>query len=126
MSTWITVHTSLTSQEALIIKAQLELQEIDVNLLDEHATMYTLNFANGSGGVRIQVKDHQVEMAIAFLVENGYMTAASKRSKGLISWLSEASSTIPVLKNWKVEARLIFIVSVIALVAVILLALREA
>jgi len=126
MSTWITVHTAITSQEALIIKAHLELQDIEVNLLDEHATMYTLNFANGSGGVRLQVHEDQVEQTIAFLVDNGYMPASSKRNSGPIVWLSSVSSKIPVLKNWRVEARLIFIVSVIALIAVILLALREA
>ncbi len=120
---WKTIHTAMTSQEALVVKAQLELQEIDVLLLDEHSTMYAPNFANGSGGVRIQVPENQTGLALEFLLDNGYIPRYPQKRFNLVAWLSGATEKIPVIKKWRLEVRLLFVATIVFLPIVIALAL---
>lgn len=119
MKHWRTIYTAVSSQDAYVIKAQLELQEIEVLLLDQNSTIYVPNFAAGSGGVRIQVEEHNIDKAIAFLTENKYISNHFQRKSGVIAKMATLSSKIPVLKNWPVEARLITIVAVFALLIII-------
>lgn len=113
----------MTSQDALVVKAQLELQEIDVLLLDEHSTMYAPNFANGSGGVRIQVKENQVDAALDFLIAAGHISRQSKERFNIVAWLSSVTSKIPLVKTWRIEVRLLFIAMLVFLPIVIGLAI---
>lgn len=66
----ITIKTFMDPIEANIIKGRLESQGIPTMLLDENTVSTYWLYAQAIGGIRMQVKEEDVEQALAILKED--------------------------------------------------------
>lgn len=106
--------------DAHFIRSRLEMElNIEVLILDE-LSVQTVPFAsNIMGGVRIQVREDQVEIARNFLIEHEYIKLEENKPKTILTGLAKFTQKIPLLNKLRVETRLlIFVTFLLAIIIV--------
>ncbi|MCC7302049.1 MAG: DUF2007 domain-containing protein [Bacteroidia bacterium] len=69
---WITVASFNAPHDAYIMKAYLESEGIECFLKDELTVQVNIFYSNAIGGVKLQVREEDVEKAKDVLREGGY------------------------------------------------------
>ncbi len=101
MSNWVTIYTFSYPHEAAIIQGRLEADGIETFLKDE-LTVQTHNFySNAIGGIKLQVWEEDVEVALAILAEAGYVLEQDAPEPPMWLWLEGLKERIPVFKSSK-------------------------
>lgn len=70
----ITIAVFALAFQANLVKGRLEADGIPCYIQDEHSVQTTPMLTNAIGGVKLQVKDEDVPMAVALLRYTGYRT----------------------------------------------------
>jgi hypothetical protein len=102
--------------ELSVLRSRLEAEGIECNLLDEYTTEANPFYAHAIGGVKLQVRERDVPTAVEILKEGGYLKDEHLIQPDTLDKLDKATSRIPVLKNWRVELRLMVIITIIVLI----------
>jgi hypothetical protein len=102
--------------ELAVLRSRLEAEGIECNLLDEYTTEANPFYANAIGGVKLQVRERDVPAAVEILKEGGYLKDEHLIQPDSLDKLDKATSRIPVLKNLRVELRLMLIITIIVLI----------
>jgi hypothetical protein len=100
---YITVLTFTYSYEVAIVRGRLEAEGIECFVQDE-LTVQTLPFySNAIGGIKLQVKESDLQQTVAILKDSGYLTEEDLQpSKGLLL-LNRFLSKIPIINKWLYE-----------------------
>lgn len=69
----VTIYTATYPQDILVLRARLESENIECFVQDELTLQTNPFYSNAIGGVRLQVKQEDVEQAKAVLREGGYI-----------------------------------------------------
>ena len=101
-----------------IIKGRLESEGIECFVRDELTTQVISMYSVALGGIKLQVKESDVERAVAILKEGGYLKNEEVKPSRLLSSINKASSKIPILKNLRIEIKLIIFLVLIASIIV--------
>jgi hypothetical protein len=110
--------------DAHFIRSRLEMElNIEVLILDELSVQAAPFASNIMGGVRIQVREDQVEIARDFLIEHEYIKLEENKPNVVISSLAKFTQKIPLLNNLRVEARLLIFVTFLLAVIIVPLVL---
>ena len=72
MENWITVATFTYPTELALVKSYLEAEEIEFNVKDELAVQADNFLSNAIGGVKLQVKDKDLDRVKEIVIEFGY------------------------------------------------------
>lgn len=89
MQNWITIMTFSYPQESYVIQGALEAAGIETFLRDELSVQVDNALSPAIGGVKLQVKQEQLDEAYHLLRENGYFKTAD----------NSAAEEIPVLST---------------------------
>lgn len=117
MANWITIKEFIYPHEAHILKTKLESEGIEVFLKDELAAQSNM-LANATHGVKVQIRESELENAIPILVEIGIIKEDEQEQKSeLRGKLESITANIPLLKRLPLEFRLVFISTITVLVA---------
>ena len=93
MDQWTTVLCFTLPHEAHLAKALLGSYDIDVMLLDE-LTVQTDNFiSNAVGGIKLQVKDSHVKLALTVLEEGGYINHSAHKKIEIFKLPAQGNTT---------------------------------
>jgi hypothetical protein len=70
---FVTIRVFTYPSEAIILKGRLESEEIECFLMDELTVQVNPLYSNAIGGVKLQVRENDVERANEILREGGYI-----------------------------------------------------
>ena len=121
MDRFVTVKTFTYPLEVAVIRGRLESEGIECFAQDELTVQANPFYSNAIGGVKLQVREHDLRKAIEILEETGYLKEADFRPTPLYTALDNATFKIPILRNMHLEFRLMVIVAVVVTVAMVLL-----
>jgi hypothetical protein len=109
----ITVLTFSYQHEIAIVRGRLETEGIDCYTQDELTAQVNPLYSNAIGGIKLQVKENDLEKAVELLIEWGYIKEDVSKPNKLFTNLNKFTSKIPLLKNFRFEFRLMLIIAVI-------------
>lgn len=110
---WITVISVGLPMEAQIIKAQLELHGIEVEILDEMTSDIAPFYTQAMGGIRIQVQEVHFEAAKELLIHLGHLKKEERKTNPIYAAFIKYSNKIPLLNKLRVELRLLICLTVL-------------
>lgn len=118
---YITVLTFTYSHEATGILGRLETEGIDCSIQDELTVQANPFYSNAIGGVKLKVRESDLERAIEILEEYGYINEDSyikqsyiqKQLIKFISFLDKTTSKLPLLKKVSLGFRLFVIITIV-------------
>lgn len=113
MDSLITIKTFTHPSELLILKGRLESEGIECFVKDELITQIIPLYSNAVGGVKLQVKESDVEKAMEILKDAGYLREQDAQPSSFYTKLDKATSKIPFLKKLKFEIRLLIVLTAI-------------
>jgi hypothetical protein len=99
-----------------IIRVKLEDAGIVCHVPDEHTAAWYPHYINAIGGLRLQVRQRDMELATAILIRHGYIRKKYK-------WTTESEgfqigATWPLIGKLRPEIRLVIVFSIIAIAVV--------
>jgi hypothetical protein len=118
MPTLVTVLSVPYAQQVYIIKGRLESEGIECFIKDELTVQTNPVYSYAVGGVKLQVKEEDVEAATKILEEEGYL---NKNDANINPYgkLEAFADKLPFFKNVRFEARLvIYIIAAITAICV--------
>jgi hypothetical protein len=99
MNNWITIISFTYPHEAHIANGKLQSEGIETRLLDEFTTQVNNFYSNAIGGVKIQVKEGDVEKALQILKDGGFLEESAENEFTFIRKLNKVTSQIPLISN---------------------------
>lgn len=120
---WVVVYRIELLMDAYLLKAKLELEEIEVQILDELTVEAVPFYSTAIGGIRIQVRESQKAEAIQFLHREGYLKEEIGKPNKLVHWLNATTLKIPFLRKFRFEFRLLVFVASLLLMLILPFAL---
>ncbi len=121
MDKFVTIKTFTYPLEVAVIRGRLESEGIDCFVQDELTVQANPFYSNAIGGVKLQVREHDVRKAIEILEEGGYLKEADFLPTPLYTAFDNATFKIPFLRNMRLEFRLMVIVAVVVSVGILIL-----
>ena len=115
MNDFITIKTFTYPHEAEIVGGMLESEGIEYNIKDALTTQINPLYSNALGGAKLQVRQSDVEAALAILKETGYLKNGEVRFDILRDFES-VTSAIPVLNKLRVEFRFLTVVATVTII----------
>ena len=116
MDNFVTIMTFTHPTELAVLRTRLEADGIECLVLDELTAQVNPFYSNAIGGVKLQVKESDVPKTIEILKEGGYIKDEDLQPSKSFTKLDNATSRLPLLKNFRLELRLLIIVAVGVLV----------
>jgi hypothetical protein len=105
--------------DAYMIRAQLELNEIEVQLKDDLTVQVAPGYTSAIGGIRIFVEEPNLATANEILIELGYKKISTKKPNKFLSFFDTKTKSIPILGKKLLVVRLFIFVALILAIIVI-------
>lgn len=116
---WITLISVGLPMDAQIIKAQLELHGIEVEILDEMTSDIAPFYTQAMGGIRIQVKEVHFEAAKELLSHLGHLKNEERKINPVYAAFIKYSNKLPLLNRLRVELRLLLSLSILLAIFIV-------
>jgi hypothetical protein len=107
-------------QDLAILKGRLEADGIECFAADENAG--TSNpFSTAIGGIKLQVRESDVERARAILIESGYLRKPERPQYDFFLWFEQKTNKLPFIKRLPIAKRFLWVAILLcsAIVAII-------
>lgn len=102
--------------DAQVLLSLLRAEGIECNLRNELTAQIMSSYAD-IGGAIVEVLEADVPQALQVLKEGGYeMYDSNTENAKRINWLNAFTKKIPIVKNFSIEARIIVLLTLIALI----------
>lgn len=88
MSNFVTVWTFTHPSEAYVVMGRLESEGIECYLVNELTTQVNPLYSNAVGGVKLQVKDEHLPLAIESLKASGYAYEEERSTSPIYDWIA--------------------------------------
>ena len=119
MDNWVTIKTFTLPTELAVLRSRLESEGIECFVQNELTAQINPFYSNAIGGVRLQVKEKDLQNAIAILKDGGYAPDVEVQPSGILYKLEEGTlknlfqKKLPFIRNIILIA---FVVCVLVLV----------
>jgi hypothetical protein len=121
MNDWVTIATFNYAHQAAMLKGRIESENILCNMKDEYTATANPLYATAIGGVKVQVRESDVQRVIPILRDLGYNTDDDGSYAILVKKIVRFTQKIPVLNKYPLERRyMVLILAAAALMAAIL------
>ncbi len=110
---FVTIATFNHPYEVAIIRIKLDSAGIDTFLKDELTTHIYPFSSNAVGGVKLQVRNEDLEAALEILENSGHPTNDEDNSSGFLNRLALFTGQIPLLKRIRFEGRFLIIATLL-------------
>ena len=118
MDNWITVISFTYPYQAHIAKGLLESEGIEVLIKDELTAQVNNFYSNAIGGVKIQVKESELEITRQILTESGYIKEQHVKSNKLTAGFDKLTSKLPLIGKLIIELRLLIVVALALMIII--------
>jgi len=119
MEDWITIISVGLPLDAQLIKAQLDLHEIEAEILDEMTTDIAPFYSQAMGGIRIQVQKKNFQAATELLHHLGHLKNETRKINPFFTAFITFSEKIPLLNKLRIELRLLLIITAILAIFIV-------
>ena len=119
MDNWIELISFTLPQDAYLVKGRLESEGIETFLKDELTTQVYNFYSNAIGGVKLLVREPDYQRAYDILVESKYIVSEEKKPNKTLQKLDKFTSGIPVIRKWRLELRLITLITLFLLLVIL-------
>jgi hypothetical protein len=109
----VTVLTVSYPHELVVARGRLEAESIPYFVQDELTLQIDPFYSNAMGGLRLQVRQEDVERATEILQEGGFLIHSTPSNAGFLGPLAEWSGNVPVLKNLNELVRVLLVLFVV-------------
>lgn len=109
----ITIMTFSYAHELAIIRGRLESDGIECFVKDELTAQVNPFYSNAIGGIKLQVRESDLEMALAILKESGYFKEEEVPASRIYKKFEDYTSKIPLINKMILEFRLIIVAALI-------------
>ena len=126
MEKFITVITFNLPHHAHLAKAKLQSEGIEVFLKDEMTAHVNYLYAGAIGGIKLQVREVDVDRAQRVLIESGYMKEPVRKQNSVLIRFDKLTSTWALIGNLPVEFRIVIVTALlvsVVMVSIVLMAL---
>lgn len=125
MSPFVTVAVFALPHEAYVIRSKLEFLGIEVMLKDE-LTIQVDNFlSNALGGVKLQIRESDLELARPVLLEAGLIKDISAANETTKTWFEKQTDKVPIIRKWPISLRAISLTGLgLLLITILIIALQ--
>jgi hypothetical protein len=113
LDNFVTLKTFTYPYELAILRGRLEYEGIECFVKDEFSVQVNPFYSNAIDGVKLQVKQSDIENAIKILKANGYTVDEDVQPYKLYGKLDNVTSKFPLIKNLRLEFRLMIIIAII-------------
>ncbi len=113
MTNFVTILTLFHPTELYVAKSKLESFGIECLIVDELTTQINPVYSDAIGGVKLQVKENNVEEAIKLLKEGGYIKNDSLKVPGFFVKADTLISKIPLLNLLPFVFWLIILIAIV-------------
>jgi hypothetical protein len=110
MEDLVTVATFTFPHEMLILRAQLESEGIECFTKDELMAQINNFNSQAIGGVKLQIRNVDVEKAMPILIDGGYYKKEDDAPNPFVQKLDKFTGGIPFFKNLSIEMRILILV----------------
>jgi len=119
MKDWITILTFTYPHEAHLAKGKLESEGIEVQITDELTVQVHNFYSNAIGGVKLLVRETDLQRANQILIDSGYIKPQKQTENRLLNWIDKYTARLPLIGKTILEIRLIaFIMTILILIAI--------
>jgi hypothetical protein len=105
MNNWVTIATFNYAHQAALLKGRIESEGLLCNIKDELIVNTNPLYSNAIGGVKVQVRDCDVQNVIPLLKELGYNVEADASFEKLVTKVVRFTQKIPVINKYPLERR---------------------
>ena len=119
----ITVISFTYPHEAHLAKGKLQSEGVEVFIKDEMTTQVNNFYSNAIGGVKLQVRSANFEVAHRILIESGYIQEQVEKPNKLMIKLDKLTSNWPLIGGLAVELRVLISVALVLTVVVVTIVL---
>ncbi|HTA83116.1 MAG TPA: hypothetical protein VK783_09290 [Bacteroidia bacterium] len=105
MNNWVTIATFNYAHQAALLKGRIESEGLLCNIKDELIVNTNPLYSNAIGGVKVQVRDCDVQNVIPLLKELGYNVEADASFEKLVTKVVRFTQKIPVINKYSLERR---------------------
>jgi hypothetical protein len=109
----VTVLTFTYSHELAIVRGRLEFEGIECFVKDEFTAQVNPFYSNAIGGIKLQVKESDLENAVEILKELGYIKDSNLQPSKFFTKIDNYTVNIPLINRLGVEIRLMLIVTLL-------------
>jgi len=124
MNNWIVIISFTYGFEAHLVKSKLESEDIEVLLRDELNAQVCDAGPNAVGGVKLCVREHDVERAVQILKEGGFTKETIESESRFLRKIGQYTSKIPVIGKLAPVLVLILLIALILTLIFILLVVK--
>jgi len=119
MKDWITILTFTYPHEAHLAKVKLESEGIEVQITDEMTVQVHNFYSNAIGGVKLLVRETDLQKANQILIDSGYVKPQNQTDNKFLNWIDKFTINFPLIGKAIIEIRLIaFIMVILILIAI--------
>ena len=118
MENFITIKTFVSATDLAIPQTLLEANGVECQVLDELTVQVNPLYSNAIGGIKLQVRESDIQKAIEILKNGGFITDEDLNPTDNLAKLKKVISQIPLLRNLRTELQLIIITAIIVSVIV--------
>lgn len=119
MKDWITILTFTYPHEAHLAKGKLESEGIEVQITDEMTVQVHNFYSNAIGGVKLSVRETDLQKANKILIDSGYVKLQNQTDNKLLNWIDKTTARLPLIGKTILEIRLIaFIMTILISIAI--------
>jgi hypothetical protein len=119
MKDWIIILTFTYPHEAHLAKGKLESEGIEVQITDEMTVQVHNFYSNAIGGVKLLVRETDLQRANQILIDSGYVKAQNQTDNKFLNWIDKFTARFPLIGKTILEIRLIaFIMTILILIAI--------
>jgi len=115
MDNFITIMTFTYPAKLAVLRTRLEADGIECRVLDELTVQTNPFFSNAIGGIKLQVRESDVQKAAAILKAGGYIKDEDLQPPQTPNKVNNATARIPLLKKLRPELRLMLLVAMAVL-----------
>jgi hypothetical protein len=123
MNEWVTIATFNYTHQAALLKGRIESDGFLCNIKDELIVNTNPLYSNAIGGVKVQVRDCDVQNVIPLLKELGYNVEADASFEKLVTKVVRFTQKIPIINKYSLEGRytVLIIAAAVFLAAILVL-----
>ncbi|NLC49293.1 MAG: DUF2007 domain-containing protein [Bacteroidales bacterium] len=119
----ITVISFTYPHEAHLAKGKLQSEGVEVFIKDEMTTQVNNFYSNAIGGVKLQVRSADFDIAHSILIESGYIQEHAQKPNKLLIKLDRWTSVWPLIGRLPIELRVLISVALLLTVVVVTIVL---
>lgn len=121
MSDLVTLLTFNFQHELAVVRGHLESEGIECFVQDELINQIQPFYANAVGGIKLQVKDSDYNLALEIVKEAGYIEEAKPINSSFATKIDIITNKIPFLNKFQFETRLIVFIGILISIIVCLI-----